>query len=49
MRAQTDDDRRRAVATHVIDNDGSLEELRAAVDEVADRIERAARTNGTTR
>jgi dephospho-CoA kinase len=43
MRAQTDDDRRRAVATYVIDNDGDLAALEATIAEVADRIERAAR------
>jgi dephospho-CoA kinase len=43
MRGQTDDDRRRAVATHVIDNHGDLAELEATIAEVADRIERAAR------
>jgi dephospho-CoA kinase len=46
MRAQTDDDRRRAVATHVIDNDGELADLEAAVAEVADRIQEAARGAG---
>ncbi len=43
MRAQTDDARRRAVATHVLDNGGSVEELERAVDAVAERIEAAAR------
>jgi dephospho-CoA kinase len=43
MRAQTDDDRRRAVATHVIENDGDLADLEAAVAEVGARIEAAAR------
>jgi dephospho-CoA kinase len=43
MRGQTDDERRRAVATHVIDNHGDLTELEATIAEVADRIERAAR------
>ncbi|MEX1177738.1 MAG: dephospho-CoA kinase [Nitriliruptor sp.] len=42
MRAQTDDVRRRAVASHVVVNDGTLDDLVRAVDEVADRIEVAA-------
>lgn len=43
MRSQTDDARRRAVATHLIDNDGDLADLEAAIGEVVDRIEEAAR------
>ncbi|MEX1162412.1 MAG: dephospho-CoA kinase [Nitriliruptor sp.] len=45
MRAQTDDARRRAVATHVVVNEGTVEELERAVDAVADRIEAAARSD----
>lgn len=42
MRAQTDDERRRGAATHVLVNHGTLEELARAVDTVADGIEAAA-------
>jgi dephospho-CoA kinase len=34
MRAQVDDDRRRAAATHVVHNDGTMDELLAQVDAV---------------
>lgn len=43
MRAQVSDEQRRAVATHVIVNDGSLAELEAAARDVAGRIEAVAR------
>lgn len=43
MRAQASDDQRRAVATHLLVNEGSLAELEEAADAVADRIESAAR------
>lgn len=43
LRAQTDDEARRAAATHVLTNDGGLDELVAAVDELVVRIEAAAR------
>jgi dephospho-CoA kinase len=43
MRAQASDDERRAVATHVIVNQGSIAELEAAATDVATRIEAAAR------
>lgn len=43
MRAQATDARRRAVATHLLVNEGSRAELEASVEEVADRIEDAAR------
>jgi dephospho-CoA kinase len=43
MRAQTDDDRRREVATHLIVNESSLAELEDAADVVADRIDETAR------
>lgn len=38
MRAQVDDDARRAVADHVIDNDGDLGELRERTDELLARL-----------
>ena len=34
MRSQVDDDRRRELATHVVHNDGDLDDLRARVEEV---------------
>lgn len=43
MRAQVSDDDRRAAATHVIVNEGSLTDLESAATEVATRIEAAAR------
>jgi dephospho-CoA kinase len=43
MRAQTDDARRRAVATRIIDNAGELADLEREVEAVADRIEASAR------
>lgn len=43
MRAQVSDDDRRAVATHVIVNEGSLTDLESAATEVATRIEASAR------
>ncbi len=43
MRAQAGDDERRAAATHLLVNEGSLAELEAAAGAVADRIEAAAR------
>lgn len=43
MRAQADDDARRAVATHVVVNEDSLTALEAAAATVADRIDAAAR------
>lgn len=50
MRAQVDDDARRAAATHLVVNEGSLEELEADAAAVADRIEAAARqTRGADR
>lgn len=44
MRAQADDSARRAAATHLLTNEGTVEQLHADADEVADRIEAAART-----
>jgi dephospho-CoA kinase len=38
MRAQTDDATRREVATHLVVNDGTLEELAAAVEQVVGGI-----------
>jgi dephospho-CoA kinase len=43
MRAQVGDDERRAAATHLITNEGELAELERAADEVAERIDTAAR------
>jgi dephospho-CoA kinase len=40
--AQTDDDRRRRDATHVVVNDGTVEDLNRQVDEVYDRLLTAA-------
>lgn len=39
LRAQTDDATRRRVADHVLVNDGSLDDLHAAVDAIAARID----------
>ena len=43
LSAQTTDEVRRAVATYVLDNDGSPDQLVAAVDEVYDQLVAAAR------
>jgi dephospho-CoA kinase len=43
MAAQADDERRRAIAWRVIVNDGSVEELRAQVDDVWRALQAAAR------
>jgi dephospho-CoA kinase len=40
--AQTDDDTRRRLATHVLTNDGSVEELRRQVDRLYDELVAAA-------
>lgn len=42
LAAQASDDERRAVATHVIDNGGSLDELHAQVDAVYEQLRTAA-------
>ncbi len=47
MRAQVDDEARRAAADHVIDNDGGLETLRARTDEVLERLRAQAARAGT--
>jgi dephospho-CoA kinase len=39
---QTDDDTRRRVATHVLDNAGSIDDLHRQVDEVHERLVAAA-------
>lgn len=44
IRAQATDDERRAVATHVVDNSGDLDDLRAQVDEVWNDLVTRART-----
>jgi dephospho-CoA kinase len=38
MAAQADDEQRRAVATHVLDNSGTLEALRTQVDQLWDTL-----------
>lgn len=43
MRAQATDERRRAAATYLVVNEGTRAALETAVDEVADRIDEAAR------
>jgi dephospho-CoA kinase len=43
MRAQASDDQRRAAATHLLENEGTLAELERAADEVAASIDAAAR------
>jgi dephospho-CoA kinase len=43
MRAQVDDTARRSAATHLLVNEGSLDELRSAAADVAERIDAAAR------
>ena len=45
MGAQATDDERRAVATHIVANDGSLDELRARVDEVHAALRDDGRTS----
>lgn len=47
MRAQVDDDARRAVATHVIDNSGDLDGLHDEVDAVHEALRTAARAAAT--
>jgi dephospho-CoA kinase len=47
LRAQTDDSTRRAVATHLVVNDGGLEALAVATDVVIEQLEVAARTAST--
>jgi dephospho-CoA kinase len=42
MRAQVDDDARRAAATFVLVNDGARSDLEVAVDEVYERLVAAA-------
>jgi dephospho-CoA kinase len=44
LAAQTDDDTRRRVATHVLHNEGGVDELRARVDELHRELRAAART-----
>jgi dephospho-CoA kinase len=47
IKAQASDEQRRAVADELIDNSGSLDELRRAVDTVWDRLlARQAGLNG---
>lgn len=43
MRAQASDDERRAVATHLLVNEGDLADLERAADEIAERLDAAAR------
>jgi dephospho-CoA kinase len=43
MRAQASDDQRRAAATHLLENEGTLAELERAAEDVAERIDAAAR------
>lgn len=47
LRAQVDDRQRREVATHLVHNDGSLDELRARVDAVHADLAEAARHGRT--
>jgi dephospho-CoA kinase len=49
IKAQTRDEQRRAVADEVIGNDGSRDELRAAVDALWLRLETLARSPGRAR
>lgn len=46
IRIQASDEQRRAVATHVIENDGTPEELHAAVDALYAELTEAARLGG---
>jgi dephospho-CoA kinase len=46
MRAQTDDETRRRLADHAIENAGDVEELRRRADAILDELRRAARAVG---
>lgn len=46
MRAQATDDERRALATHIVENDGGLDQLRARVDEVHASLRAEGRATG---
>lgn len=47
MRAQVDDDARRAAATHLVDNSGDLDDLEDKVDETYEALRAAARAANT--